>query len=165
MTLFPIFLIYSTGLSCLSPACVHLSAILISPLSFHFLSVSPPLTLHVPTYVYVSVPPSNKPIHLFSLSLSLSLSFPLFIHLRIAPSIPLLRCTADGGGPLSPLREQKVCPLPLKLCVMEHTDLRESEREREREGEIERGRERERGGGEEQMEGNTLAPSFITVLL
>lgn len=27
---------------------------------------------------------------------------------------------ADGNSPLSPLRKQKVCPLPLGLCVMEH---------------------------------------------
>lgn len=38
-------------------------------------------------------------------------------------------CTADGGGPLSPLREQKVCPLPLRLCVMEHREIETEERE------------------------------------
>lgn len=37
--------------------------------------------------------------------------------------------TADGGGPLSPLREQKVCPLPLRLCVMEHREIETEERE------------------------------------
>lgn len=37
--------------------------------------------------------------------------------------------TADGGSPLSPLREQKVCPLPLRLCVMEHREIETEERE------------------------------------
>lgn len=37
--------------------------------------------------------------------------------------------TADGSGPLSPLREQKVCPLPLRLCVMEHREIETEERE------------------------------------
>lgn len=37
--------------------------------------------------------------------------------------------TADGGGPLSPLREQKVCPLPLRLCVMEHREIETEESE------------------------------------
>lgn len=36
---------------------------------------------------------------------------------------------ADGGGPLSPLREQKVCPLPLRLCVMEHREIETEEKE------------------------------------
>lgn len=52
----------------------------------------------------------------------------LFYH--IPPSLPpSLVCTADGGGPLSPLREQKVCPLPLRLCVMEHRKIETEERE------------------------------------
>lgn len=32
-------------------------------------------------------------------------------------------CTTDGSSPLSPLREQKVYPLPLRFCVMEHREI------------------------------------------
>lgn len=52
---------------------------------------------------------------------------------------------ADGGGPLGPLGEQKVCPLPLRLCVMEYREM-----------EI---------GEENRWEENTLAACFITLLL
>lgn len=45
-------------------------------------------------------------------------------------SLPLYcEHTADGDGPLSPLRDQKVCPLPLRLCVMEHSKKETVEKE------------------------------------
>lgn len=49
---------------------------------------------------------------------------------QITPSLPpsLVR-----SGPLSPLGAQKVCPLPLRLCVMEHGERGEME-EREQMG-------------------------------
>lgn len=68
------------------------------------------------------------------MQLPLNVQMPPHSHPHPAPlpcaSISGAR-TQDGGGPLSPLREQEVCPLLLRLCVMEH---RETEMEEEQMG-------------------------------